>query len=805
MFKLFDRQLVWLFIFLAGCAGGPNDVHVPGEQGSMPVISNLVFTKTESTIVATWTTDVSADSNLTAGGKAAIDNGVAANSTSHQAIVTGLLNNSTYSCIVTSGGTSSSPQNVTTNAAPTRIPIRWATNGVVTTAPFAAPSGGDSIYTFVSSDNITYATMNDGFGFTGSDNAGANLQVGKFTNDSTLAGANVNIMSSYLGFATQNGTDGPGGIALRGATHGPFGLNGRLFLSLARADNLGTFAGMGNVIGDNADHGASWNRYDIPSSFAANGQGPGTGVFEYAQNTYDDAHFVRYGADDGTLGYNSSGNQIDGANAYVYMSFKVNAISTTAYLMRWPRIQFNASNNTAIQYWIGPASPAVADFVNDANWSSSDATKTSILTTSYTSFDAIIDFVPAVNRYVLWYTEGVATHGTAVWHFYEAPTPAGPWTQFYTTNTAPNGWIAPMPMHRDLFTNVATDSIALRLLYSGDSTVPSLYKAHVSTITLRTTMPPPAFTFIQGTGTTTAITSATMSKTFGSNVAVGDLLVTALRQGGPAVAVNSVSDNMGVGNVWTVVYNTEMNATTHVNAAWAYTFSKGSGACTVSWNLASSAPGGVVCIGEWNGPDSVRSTPACNVLSTQTVIFSNNATATASDLLVGLFSIINGSATFTAQGSVSSFVVRATGSDTGTTFVGITDCLNANAGAQNAQATISGTQAGTGSGIGDFFAAGFSLSGAAGQAGATINYSGTASGSVAADGSGNFSIPTLYNGSYVITPSLSGFSFTPSSRSVNVVSGNVTGVNFTATTSSGGTFDIAFRGRLYVTRVVTGL
>ncbi len=73
----------------------------------MPVISALLFFKTDSTIVATWTTDVSADSNLTAGGKAAIDNGVAANSTSHQCIVTGLLASTVYSCIVTSGGTSS--------------------------------------------------------------------------------------------------------------------------------------------------------------------------------------------------------------------------------------------------------------------------------------------------------------------------------------------------------------------------------------------------------------------------------------------------------------------------------------------------------------------------------------------------------------------------------------------------------------------------------------------------------------------------------------------------------------------------
>src|SRR4030095_13290151 len=96
-----------------------------------PVISDLVYTVTESTIVATWTTDIAADSNLSAGGKAAIDNGFAANSTSHQAVVTGLLPSTLYSCIVTSGGTSSAPQNVTTNAAQTRIVVTGGTMGSV--------------------------------------------------------------------------------------------------------------------------------------------------------------------------------------------------------------------------------------------------------------------------------------------------------------------------------------------------------------------------------------------------------------------------------------------------------------------------------------------------------------------------------------------------------------------------------------------------------------------------------------------------------------------------------------------------
>lgn len=75
----------------------------------------------------------------------------------------------------------------------------------------------------------------------------------------------------------------------------------------------------------------------------------------------------------------------------------------------------------------------------------------------------------------------------------------------------------------------------------------------------------------------------------------------------------------------------------------------------------------------------------------------------------------------------------------------------------------------------------FNISGNAGVAGATVSYSGTASGSVTADGSGNYTISGLANGSYTITPSLTGYTFSPTSASETVSGSNITGVNFTAT------------------------
>lgn len=71
-------------------------------------------------------------------------------------------------------------------------------------------------------------------------------------------------------------------------------------------------------------------------------------------------------------------------------------------------------------------------------------------------------------------------------------------------------------------------------------------------------------------------------------------------------------------------------------------------------------------------------------------------------------------------------------------------------------------------------------------AGATISWTGPSSGSTTADGSGNYGTSNLDAGTYTITPSLSGYTFSPTNISVTVGGVNITGVNFTATPSGGG-------------------
>jgi hypothetical protein len=86
--------------------------------------------------------------------------------------------------------------------------------------------------------------------------------------------------------------------------------------------------------------------------------------------------------------------------------------------------------------------------------------------------------------------------------------------------------------------------------------------------------------------------------------------------------------------------------------------------------------------------------------------------------------------------------------------------------------------------VGSAATATFSISGNAGVAGATVSWSDTSTGSTTADGSGNYSITGLSNGSYVVTPSLAGYTFSPTSQNETVSGSNISGVNFTATPTS---------------------
>ena len=77
----------------------------------------------------------------------------------------------------------------------------------------------------------------------------------------------------------------------------------------------------------------------------------------------------------------------------------------------------------------------------------------------------------------------------------------------------------------------------------------------------------------------------------------------------------------------------------------------------------------------------------------------------------------------------------------------------------------------------------YSISGAVGgatQAGISITLTGTATASTTTDSGGHYIFSSLNNGSYTVTPSKTGYSFSPTNSAVNVSNANVGSTNFTA-------------------------
>ncbi len=81
-------------------------------------------------------------------------------------------------------------------------------------------------------------------------------------------------------------------------------------------------------------------------------------------------------------------------------------------------------------------------------------------------------------------------------------------------------------------------------------------------------------------------------------------------------------------------------------------------------------------------------------------------------------------------------------------------------------------------------AATYSISGNAGTSGATVT---AGSQGATSDGSNNYTISGLANGTYTVTPSKSGCTFSPASTSVTVSGANVSAINFTASCSTSST------------------
>jgi hypothetical protein len=80
----------------------------------------------------------------------------------------------------------------------------------------------------------------------------------------------------------------------------------------------------------------------------------------------------------------------------------------------------------------------------------------------------------------------------------------------------------------------------------------------------------------------------------------------------------------------------------------------------------------------------------------------------------------------------------------------------------------------------------WNISGTVSGSTATVTLSGTAAASTTTDSTGKYSFTGLKNGSYVVAPSKSGYTFAPSTALVNVNNASTSGVNFTAQAARSG-------------------
>jgi hypothetical protein len=86
----------------------------------------------------------------------------------------------------------------------------------------------------------------------------------------------------------------------------------------------------------------------------------------------------------------------------------------------------------------------------------------------------------------------------------------------------------------------------------------------------------------------------------------------------------------------------------------------------------------------------------------------------------------------------------------------------------------------TASAVASTFTISGTISPVTGGSGATVTLSGAASAMTTSDAAGNYTFTGLANGTYAVTPSHTGYTFTPTGQNATISGANITGLNFTA-------------------------
>jgi hypothetical protein len=480
-----------------------------------PAISGLTLSPSATTIVGTWSTQTVSSSSMacstTPGSYTinAVDNGTQTAVLTHQSGLGGIAASTTYYCQVTSTNSVGSTQavaSVTTTAAQSSTAITGLVLGTATaynSLNGANQGCADTYNMAVSNDGKTYLTNADTIGpggpcsFTESGvpgNTSASMSMMVMTSESPYAIQTLNNMTAYGACCSPTGDDN-----LSQKPTGLISVAGNLFLSTSREGSTSTTSGFNKPyfpftsqqIKMSPDHGLTWNNFQSPNNFIANGN-PTTpasaSMFPVTSFTnWGSSAFVSYCGDDGTLGYLISCNRHDNGELYVYgiANEGVNYAGGTGagcggnafYEWRISRAKMKNLNIADYQYFTG------GDGSSDSNWSATASAAVAIISNPCSLSNAAIQYIPAKNRYLLLtYSApaGVLTDTSATqWLGYESPHPWGPWTLIYTQNFTGNGPYNPIIVNRTAWTGTTPT-----LLYTGNFANVSIYQMYIAPLTI---------------------------------------------------------------------------------------------------------------------------------------------------------------------------------------------------------------------------------------------------------------------------------------------------------------------------------
>ncbi len=376
--------------------------------------------------------------------------------------------------------------------------ITGITLGSVTPYNSINPSNqgnGDTFYNCKSDDGYTYMVSNDNPGFLidGQPSAAfAEMSLMRVMNESPLT---IQTIQRFTNFQSPSGflSDGLGSKGF-----GLFCMDGKLFLSYGRLDQSQRTAAHPDYYGNilmSADHGASFDNPQNPGVFAKDGAPPNplsSSMWPGSPATMASMAFVKYGPDDGTLGYFDTRNQHDNGNAFAYTVFNEGVWNgggtgsgtggNVLYLARVSRAKLQNLNGSDWQWYTG------GDGNLDSSWSNSESAAEPMLSNPGELGTPDVVYIPALNRYVLltfFYPTGVGAGGNRLdceWLIYESPHPWGPWTKVFAQEfSGPSGG-AYNPI---ILSDTAFSGTAPTIMWTGNYASFQYYGMYFAPITLR--------------------------------------------------------------------------------------------------------------------------------------------------------------------------------------------------------------------------------------------------------------------------------------------------------------------------------